>query len=133
MINGWQTRFLSTAWKETLITAVTYAMPVYSMNCSQLPKELCSEIDSLIVRFWWGSISERNNMSWVSWKKISRPKRNEGLGFRELHNFNQAFLANQALKVLQRPHCLLHRLLKGRYFRDGNLITVTKGSQPPYG
>lgn len=32
-MDGWQTKFLSTAGKETLIKAVAYAMPVYSMNC----------------------------------------------------------------------------------------------------
>lgn len=58
-IDGWQTRFLSTAGKEMLIKAVAYAMPVYSMNCFQLPMELCSEIDSMIARFWWGSTKDK--------------------------------------------------------------------------
>jgi len=50
-IEGWQTKFLSTAGKETLIKVVAYAMPVYSMNCFQLPIELCSEIDRMLARF----------------------------------------------------------------------------------
>lgn len=52
-IDGWQTKFPTTAGKETLIKDVAYAMPLYSMNCFQFPIELCSEIDSMIARFWW--------------------------------------------------------------------------------
>lgn len=132
-VSGWQTRFLSTAGKETLIKAVAYAMPVYSMNVFQLPMELCSEIDSMIARFWWGSTNEKKKLSWVSWKKMARTKKEGGMGFRYLHLFNQALLANQAWKILQRPESLLFRMLKARYFREGNLLTANRGSQPSYG
>lgn len=58
-IDGWQTKFLTPAGKETLIKVVAYALPVYSMNCFQLPMELCSELDSMLARFWWGSTPEK--------------------------------------------------------------------------
>lgn len=58
-IDGWQTKFLTPAGKETLIKVVAYALPVYSMNCFQLPMELCSELDSMLARFWWGSTTEK--------------------------------------------------------------------------
>jgi len=132
-ISGWQNRFLSAAGKETLIKAVAYAMPIYSMNCFQLPKEICSEINSMIAQFWWGSTPDKRKLSWVSWKKMSRSKKNGGLGFRDLHKFNQALLANQVWKLIQRPQSLLFRLLKARYFRDGSILNATKGTQPSYG
>lgn len=28
-------------------------------------------INSLIAWFWWGTITEKRKMSWVSWKKIA--------------------------------------------------------------
>jgi len=132
-INGWQTKFLSNAGKETLIKAVAYAMPVYSMNCFQFPKELCSEIDSMIARFWWGSTATKNKMPWVAWRKMATPKKIGGLGFTDLHVFNQALLANQVWKMVQRPTSLIYRLLKARYFRDSSLLDATRGSQPSYG
>lgn len=55
------------------------------MTCFQLPKELCAEIDSMIARFWWGSISERKK---ISWEKMAKQKRYGGMGFREFHIFN---------------------------------------------
>lgn len=94
-LEGWQTKFLTPAGKETLIKAIAYAMPVYFMNVFQLPKELCSEIDSMIATFWWGSTPEKRKISWVVGKKLITTKNNGGLGFRNLHIFNQALLANQ--------------------------------------
>lgn len=132
-IDGWQTKFLSPARKETLIKSVAYAMPVYSMNCFQLPMELCSDIDSLIARFWWGSTKERRKLSWVAWKKMTTSKKSGGMGFRDLHLFNQALLENQVWKILRRPQSLLYRILKGRYFRDGTIFSATRGTQPSYG
>lgn len=131
-INGWQTKFLTSAGKETLIKAVAYAMPVYSINVFQLPIELCSELNSMIVRYWWGTTPEKRKLSWVSWKKMSSPKKEGGLGFRDLHQFNQALLANQVWKIMHRPNNLLFRLLKSRYFRSTNILSTLKGYQPSY-
>ena len=131
-IEGWQTRFLSEAGKETLIKVVAYAMPVYSMNCFKIPIELCSEIDKMIARFWWGSTKDKQKLSWIAWRKLTIPKKVGGLGFRDLHLFNQALLANQVWKILKRPHSLIYRLFKARYFRDGSLFSATRGAQPSY-
>lgn len=127
-ISGWQTRFLTEAGKETLIKAV-----VYSMNVFQLPVELCSEIDSMMARFWWGSTPDKKKISWVAWTKMGNSKKDGGLGFRNLQLFNQALLANQAWKLIQRQESLAYRMLKARYFRDGSMVTATRGSQPSYG
>lgn len=80
-ISGWQNRFLSTSGKEILIKVVTYAMPIYSMNCFQLPIGLCSEIDRMLARFWWGTTPTNRKISWVAWKKITKSKKSGGLGF----------------------------------------------------
>jgi len=42
-------------------------------------------------------------------------------------------LANQAWKIIQRPNCLLYRLLKARYFKDGNFFSASRGTKPSYG
>ncbi|KAL9812071.1 putative RNA-directed DNA polymerase [Arabidopsis thaliana] len=65
-INGWQNKFLTAAGKETLIKSVAFAMPVYSMNVFALPMELCSDLNSMIARFWWGTTATKKKLSWVS-------------------------------------------------------------------
>lgn len=86
----------------------------------------------IIAQFWWGSTPQNRKMSWVSWKKMTTSKRNGGLGFRDLHQFNQALLANQAWKIIQRPASMVYQILNARYFMEGNLWTANAGSQPLY-
>lgn len=132
-INGWQNRFLNYAGKETLIKSVAMAMPVFSMTCFKLPMEICSEIDSLLSSFWWGQTNGKRKMSWISWKKLTRSKAEGGLGFWDLHKFNQSLLANQFWKIMHRPNSLLFCVLQHRYFEelqygmrnlDGKLLMV---------
>lgn len=120
-ISRWQNRFLSNVENETLINAVAYAMPIYSMKCFHLPIGLCSDIEKMIAQFWWGTMPTNRKISRVAWKKITHSKKLGGLGFWDLHRFNQALLANQVWKIMKRPQSLVFRLLKAKYFRDGTI------------
>ena len=53
-MQGWKERFLSHAGKEILLKAVVKAIPTYTMNVFKVPKTLCSEINSMMAKFWWG-------------------------------------------------------------------------------
>lgn len=63
-------------------------------------------------------------MHWYSWDQLSVPKREGGLGFRDLKKFNQALLGKQVWRILQQPQSLVARILKARYFSDGNIFTA---------
>jgi hypothetical protein len=51
-INSLKEKFISQVRKEILIKAVIKAIPTYNMNVFQLPKALCHEIISLMLKFW---------------------------------------------------------------------------------
>jgi hypothetical protein len=51
-----------------------------------------------------------------------RPKNRGGLGFRDMRVFNQALLARQAWRFLERPNSLCARLLKAKYYKSGSLL-----------
>ena len=59
-MDHWKTKLLSLAGKETLLKAVTMAIPTNAMSCYKLPKKLCKEICSMMVRCLWGQNDQKN-------------------------------------------------------------------------
>ena len=53
---------------------------------------------------------------------MTKHKRDGGIGFREMQCFNQALLARQSWRLLQYPDSLCARVLKSKYFPNGNLL-----------
>lgn len=48
------------------------------------------------------------------------------MGFRDLHLFNKAMLGKQGWRLITRPDSLCTRVLKGRYFHDGEFLSCTR-------
>ncbi|XP_024004906.1 uncharacterized protein LOC112082048 [Eutrema salsugineum] len=132
-LGGWYNQFLSPAGKEVLIKSVALAKPVYAMNCFLIPKTTCDDINSLLSEFWWGTDNGKRKTSWVAWKRISLPKKEGGIGFKDLHKFNLALLAKQAWKILTNPTSLLARIYKGRYHHSSMFLESMCGVQSSYG
>ena len=112
MLQGWKGKKLSRAEKEILIKVVAQAIPTYTMGVFQLLAKLCEELQALCARFWWGQIGNKRKINWLSWEKLTRPKLEGGMGFKDLRQFNLAMLAKQGWRLLQDQESLLFRCLK---------------------
>ena len=44
------------------------------------------------------------------------------MGFRDLHAFNTAMLAKQCWRLMEEPESLCARVLRAKYYPDGNLL-----------
>ena len=89
-------------------------------------------IHSLLARFWWGAKAEERKLHWHSWQSLCLPKSMGGLGFRDLHCFNQALLAKQAWRLCQGEFSLLHSLLKARYYKNSECLDARRGYNPSF-
>ena len=121
-IQGWKERMLSKAGKDILIKACAQAIPTFAMSCFDLTKTLCEQMSSMICRFWWAQQDNENKTHWISWEKMTTPKKEGGLGFRDLYGFNFAMLARQAWRMLTNPDSLCARVLKAKYFANTSIL-----------
>lgn len=94
------------------------------MSVFQLLKALCREINSLLLRFWWGSKENDTKIARKSWEKMGRSKSLGGLGFRDLECFNKALLEKQGWRLLQQPDSLIAQILREKYYPRGCFLGV---------
>lgn len=101
------------------------------MSVFQLSASVCEELECGIRNFWWGAADGHWKTHWIAWNKFTRSKDRGGLGFRDLQMFNQALLvlARQAWRLIAFPDSLCARLLKSRYYPNGDLLDTTFPTQ----
>jgi hypothetical protein len=63
---------------------------------------------------------------------MAYPKALGGMGFKDLHSFNLAMIAKQRWNIMTKPHTLLARLYKARYFPNCSLFESKLGHNPSY-
>ncbi|KAI5002872.1 hypothetical protein ZWY2020_027522 [Hordeum vulgare] len=115
--------------REVLIKSVAQALPTYIMGVFKLPFSVCDELTRMVRSFYWGSAKGKRKTHWKSWESITQPKCRGGLGFKDFRLFNQDLLSRQAWRLITRTSSLCARLLKARYFPNGNLLdTVFTGN-----
>lgn len=120
-IQGWKEKLLSMAGKEILIKAVAQAILTYVASCFDLMKSFCDQVRSMICRYWW-SQQDKEKMHWLAWDILKQPKREGGIGFRDLLAFNLAMLARQGWRLIQSPNSLCAQILRAKYFPHGNVL-----------
>lgn len=94
-ISGWQEKMLSRAGKELLIKVVAQAIPTLTMSCFDLTKSIDEQISTTVCKYWWSQQDKSNKIHWLSWEKLTKPKGDGGLGFRDIYGFNMAMLASR--------------------------------------
>jgi hypothetical protein len=122
--SDWMEKYSSSGAKEVLIKAVLQSIPTYAMGVFKFPAGVTDDLAKVIRDFWWGDEHDRRGIHWISWDKVTRPKSQGGVGFRDLRVFNQALLARQAWRLIKLPDSLCARLLKAKYYPTGHLLDM---------
>lgn len=81
---------------------------------------------STIANYWWGGSGDSRHIHWMRWDNLTQHKNEGGMGFKDLHLFNKAMLGKQGWRLTTQPDSLCTRVLKGRYFHDGEFLSCTR-------
>ncbi|XP_058788236.1 uncharacterized protein LOC131662466 [Vicia villosa] len=131
-INSWRGRSLSRAGKETMIKSVLQAIPAYIMSIFLIPDGVINDIERMINSFWWGGGSNGKGIRWMAWDKLTCPKAEGGLGFRDFKAFNMAMVAKQGWFLMSNPAALVSKIFKARYFPRSSFFDANLGFNPSF-
>jgi hypothetical protein len=102
---------LSRAGKEVVIKSVLQVIPSYVIGVYLLPDSTIKDIKRMMNSFWWGGGANNNKgIRWLAWDRMTHPKSQGRMGFRDLHAFNLAMIAKQRWNILTKPHTLVAKL-----------------------
>ena len=81
------------ASRTTLIQASLLTIPTYTMQCAYLPSKVLENIYKINRNFLWRSTETTRKMHWVGWQKVTKPKKEGGLGIQTVQGKNISWLA----------------------------------------
>uniref|UniRef100_A0A2N9IFC0 CCHC-type domain-containing protein n=1 Tax=Fagus sylvatica TaxID=28930 RepID=A0A2N9IFC0_FAGSY len=118
-LTGWKAKLLSMAGRVILTQAVTSAIPSYVMQGIMLPAKILNSIDRVNDRvnrnFIWGSSDLNKKLHLVSWRKITRPKSEGGLGIMAAKPKNLALAAKLCWRFKSKPNAFWAKVLGCKY------------------
>jgi hypothetical protein len=87
-------------------------------------KKFIAKLTGIIRNFWWTGIRQEPNSKSLclrAWKDICTPKKEGGLGIRNLQAMNQALIVMAAWRLADQPNNFLQLVLKSKYFPDSSI------------
>ncbi|WZY96943.1 hypothetical protein YC2023_069272 [Brassica napus] len=94
--NCWSAKALSFAGRRQLISSVIYGSINFWTSAFVLPKGCIKKIESLCTQFLWGGTETKRCVAKVSWKTVCLPRKEGGLGLRDIGLWNK----NLCLKLI---------------------------------
>lgn len=131
-LDSWKNKCFSEGGREVLIKTIIQATPTYAMSCFRIPNTINGEIERMTANFWWGDKAEKPKIHWKAWQNLLLPKKEGGMGFRDLTLFNKALQAKKVWRIMENPNSLVSKVFKARYFKHMDIMEAGTGTNPSY-
>ena len=116
-----------------MLKSVLSPIPSHAMTCFKLPGNLCKRIQSTLTRFWWDANDGKKKICWIAWTKLTKSKRDGGLGIHDVEAFNDALLAKLGWRIITKPDSLMARVLCGKYCNSSRFLEMTPNCAASHG
>lgn len=97
---SWKCRSLNQAGRLALIKSTINSLTVYWFSIHQVPKGVCSQLETIRRNFFWGTLTDIGNgesnikkMPTLAWSKVCSSKKAGGFGLVSFYSMNKALLA----------------------------------------
>jgi hypothetical protein len=95
----WTHRWLSLGGRVTLVKAVLESISVYWLSLAKIPKSVLNSIRQRMFSFLWTGKKDKEGMHLISWKRLSKPKKNGGWGIKNIFTFGKALASKKSLEM----------------------------------
>ncbi|KAI9119453.1 hypothetical protein K1719_009329 [Acacia pycnantha] len=119
-LSTWKSKFLTMAGRSVLIKSVLSSLPSHCMQSTLLPICTIREIEKISRNFLWSQEEDVKMMHLIAWEKTTQAKKQGGLGFKNLHRQNKAFIMKLCWSLLTKKDTLWVQCLWSKY-NCGNL------------
>ncbi|KAK6791450.1 hypothetical protein RDI58_010531 [Solanum bulbocastanum] len=121
-ITGWQSKMLSYGGKATLVKYVLQSLPIHILSAITPPSTIIMQIQQIMANFFWGWRNDKRKYHWSSWKNLSFPCEEGGIGVKLMKDVCQAFQFKQWW-VFRTKQTLWGEFLKAKYCQRSNPIS----------
>jgi hypothetical protein len=99
-LGSWGNKHVSLGVRIVLINAVLNAIPIFYLSYLKMPVRVWKEVVRIQRNFLWGGLSNKNKICWVKWSDVCKPRKEAGLGIKDIRLVNTSLLAKWRWKLL---------------------------------
>ncbi|XP_074315067.1 uncharacterized protein LOC141651247 [Silene latifolia] len=115
-VSSWNGIFLSPAGRLTLISSVLLNLSNFFLSVFKIPISVANKINSLLSHFLWAGCRSGKTIHWCGKNFLSFPKREGGLGIRNIECLNQALLAKHVWRLVSMQESLFCGVFREKLF-----------------
>lgn len=119
----WSSKALLYAGRLQLINSVIFHRQVYWSSVVYIPTSVLKEIEAMCRNFLWHGKEDSNSMALVAWQKVCMPRREGGLGIKQLRTWNRAASGRHLWVILTKTASLWSKWIHGNYLEGSNIWT----------
>jgi hypothetical protein len=114
-LGSWNNKWVSLGGRVVLLNSVLNSIPIFYLSFLKMPVRVWKMIVKMQRSFLWGGVGSNRKIPWVSWANVCKPKREGGLGVRDLRLVNDALLGKWRWRILQERKEVWREIIFARY------------------